>query len=328
MATTLVDVVLANAIEASSASMSKSCASKNTSGALHSMKALVQVPSGVQPGQEMTVTLGEQEFLVEVPPGCESGSMIEVVLPSFEAPMHSTVIVENTVDVEVPPGCGAGDELMVTTDSGSFAFTVPDDYVAGSPVIVAVPPALEADDDALADSYTPRAGGDEPRTRHPYPVFEDETSAAQAPAHSTPNRRSKRLTTEAACVEHDKPVPHVFEPQCKFWVNLEVEVLRTDGRRTCATIQATNYSSGTYTIKTHDGRMKYFVEEEDLAHLWAGKYRTGDAVRVRFGQRERDARIAGHDDEDGTYSVIFADGDIVDQIRRTRITQQASLEMG
>ena len=68
------------------------------------------------------------------------------------------------------------------------------------------------------------------------------------------------------------------------------------------------------------------VDEEDLQHLIAGQYRIGDAVSVHLARggsrREREGRIAGYDDDDGTYSVYFSDGDVVDRIKRTSIARQ------
>ena len=56
------------------------------------------------------------------------------------------------------------------------------------------------------------------------------------------------------------------------------------------------------TVRMSDGRLKYLVDEGELGHVWAGDYRTGEVVTVRRGTQKFDARVAGHDDDEGTYT--------------------------
>ena len=192
------------------------------------------------------------------------------------------------VDVVVPPTSRPGEQLEVTIDGTTMTFTVPKDCVPGSPVSIAIPQhAKYADNEAGSSSAT------------------DLPSTSLLPSVAQPG------LGEAP-------------PQSKFWVGLEVSVLRTDGRRTFGIVEATDWASATYTLRMNDGRMKHMVGEADLEHLWAGKYRTGDPVTVRMGRRSREGRITSHDDEDGTYGVIFGDGETVDGVKRTSITQQVS----
>ena len=69
---------------------------------------------------------------------------------------------------------------------------------------------------------------------------------------------------------------------------------------------------------------QYMVEEEDLRHFRSGKYRTGDPVWVRVGDREFGARVADFDDDDDMYSVRFADGKILDSLSYDRIRKFAA----
>ena len=91
------------------------------------------------------------------------------------------------------------------------------------------------------------------------------------------------------------------------------------------TILETDHTSGTYTVEV-GGRVKYMVEESDLGHTHAGAYLTGDDVTVRLGPREREARVAGYDDDDGTYSVRCDDGKLIGGVKRTNI-RRPSAEM-
>jgi len=291
------------------------------------MEVLVEIPAGVGPGDEMLVQADEQEFVVVVPPGVCAGSMLEVTIPAADPP--ATGSSPRFVEISVPPGRLPGDELIVEVAGSPMSVLVPDWATAGAIVRVEVPPPARSSssaggelvatfggdmkEDACIAAYGARvqSGLPPPALHHPYPV--DQPSAPAAPAAAA-------ASTPAAAA------PLAVRPG-KFWVGLEVEVLRSSGTRTLGHIEATDELSATYTVRTHDGRLKYMVEEADLEHLYAGMYRTGEEVTVRRGQRERDARIAGHDDDSGTYSVIFDDGQIVEQIKRMSIRRPSS-EMG
>jgi hypothetical protein len=240
-------------------------------------------------------------MLVDVPAGLVAGD--EMCVVAFEGEQELVVVVPpgcsggdtievcvpavttpGFVDVELPPSSRPGERVEVTIDGSIVSFFVPEDCVPGSPVRIEIP--VEEGVGQSSDEHT-----------------------GNAPASST-------------LPEHTPP--EQTPPQCKFWAGLEVEVLRTSGRRTFGTVEAADWASATYTVKMNDGQMKYMVEEADLEHLWAGKYRTGDSVTVRMGRRSREGRVASHDDDDGTYGIIFGDGETVDRIKRTSISQQAS----
>ena len=256
----------------------------------------VEVPAGLHAGHEMLVTFHQREHLVVVPPGCAAGDTLELTLPE-PAP-------EGFVNLELPPDCLPGTQMQVDIgDEGSaLTFTVPLDCAAGSSVRVELPHEPKGSTDLLHSESSPA------RSHHAYPI------GADTPQTVHPSRR--RGSTD----------PLAGPPQSEFWIGLEVEVLRTDGRRTFGVVEYVDELSCTYTVRLHDGLVKHMVEEEDLRHLIAGQYRTGDAVSVRSAlggsRREREGRIAGYDDDDGTYSVIFSGGEVVMNLKRTSITRQ------
>jgi hypothetical protein len=252
---------------------------------------VVTVPEGLMPGDEMNVSAGDQEFVVVVPPGCFAGSAIEVALPPPE-PQGSFM------DVDLPPDCRPGDELTVDIDgTGPVTFTVPDD--CQSPVRIALPGKISIYGDLPANGV---AGQPDQSLNLP----------PESPAARDVGTGAHRVYQDPTSVE--------WVGSNGFFIGLGVEVLRTDGRRTFGTIEATDYLGGTYTVRMTNGQMKYMVEEEDLRHYRAGKYHTGDLVIVKGEPRIRDgkmceARIAGYDEYDARYSVRLNDGQIVRDVQ-------------
>ena len=305
---------------------------------------LVEIPEGLHAGEEMIVIAGDHEFSITIPPGCRAGSLIEVSLPDPQPEPDGTFVQQSSqyAEVQLPPDCQVGDELQVELPQGLISFTVPEGSVPGTSIRIALTPERGS---------TPELG----RNGNPADGMED---AAMTPPDSAPQ----------------SPVAAGSEmPASSFWIGLDVEVLRNDGRRTFATIEDIDDSSGTYTLSMADGRMKvrehacpkrtwplgchvsnrlcpssvadlsltsprivlipatclpcptqYMVEEEDLRHFRAGKFRTGDPVWMRVGDRECGARVAGFDDDDETYSVRFASGKVLDSLGYDRIRKYAA----
>lgn len=251
---------------------------------------VVTIPEGLQPGDEMAVAAGDQEFVVVVPPGCFAGSDLEVALPPREPEAQGG----SFVDVELPPGCQPGDELTIDVDgTGPITFTVPDD--CQSPVRLELPPKVSL--------Y-----GDRPSKSGPGASEQSSDPPPESPGGRDLGTGEHRVYQDPTGVE--------WVGSNGFFVGLGVEVLRTDGRRTFGTIVDTDYLSGTYNVRMTNGQMKYMVEEEDLRHYRAGKYHTGDLVIVKGEQRIRggkmcQARIAGYDEYESRYSVRLDDGQIV-----------------
>ena len=83
----------------------------------------VEIPPGLQAGDELLVRHGEHEFIVVVPPGSSGGSLLDVELP---ASASASASAPRCVDVELPAGCQPGDEVIVTVDDSPLTVIVPD----------------------------------------------------------------------------------------------------------------------------------------------------------------------------------------------------------
>lgn len=75
----------------------------------------VMVPEGVTSGDTIMVTHEGRSFPVEVPDGVESGQDLDVTLPA-----------EQFVQVAVPPGLHSGDEFTVEYEGQTFEVILPD----------------------------------------------------------------------------------------------------------------------------------------------------------------------------------------------------------
>jgi len=236
--------------------------------------------------------------------------------------------------VEIPAGLHAGDEMFVTVGGQELVVVLPSGCVAGSLLQFAVPshqldalPATQPEQDFLDVELPPDCKpGEELQidVEGSGPlifIVPDGLAGSMIVRVALPRVVSEK---EMARREGDgsNAEPLQCEAQCEYWVGLEVEVLRTDGRRTLGTVEGADYASGTYTVRMSDGRLKYLVDEGELGHVWAGDYRTGEVVTVRRGTQKFDARVAGHDDDEGTYSVIYSSGEMAHGIRRTSISRK------
>ena len=231
---------------------------------------LVRVPSGLFEGDLFVVSEGGREHAVHVPKGLAGGSQVEVTLP-----------VSQTVDVRLPPGCRAGDELMVELEDGtSLSFLVPEDVEHNALLTVDIPPGLEGECEWSSDGCSSGEWG-------------------------SGEWGSDDWGCEWGSCEWDGGGRAA---ESEYSIGEEVDVLRSNGTRSRGTVDATDYASGTYTIRMEDGRIKHLVEEGDLLHYRAGAYHVRDAVRVRDGHGVCEARIESYDDEHNTYCVRYSDG--------------------
>ena len=267
---------------------------------------VVTVPAGVSPGEEMVVCVDGVDMVVVVPPGAESGSLMDVMIPRKAEPATdgSEGGRRGSVDIELPCECRPGDELVVDVNGASVVFRAPEDAKPGSVVCIELP---------LQSS-----------SRRSSCCLEDMQSRSRRSSLEELGNQPWR-DGEAVSPSPHRPSCRPQLPFSKFWVGLEVEVLRTDGKRTFGIVEGVDYLGGTYDIKLPSGLMKYMIEEEDLRHYRSGKYYNGDAVKVQLssGTREREARIAGYDDDAGTYSVILADGDVVEDLNFDQVRKMA-----
>ncbi len=243
----------------------------------------VRVPRGLRPGDLMTVRADGHEFSVCVPLGCGAGAMIEI---------DTTMCRPPSIDVELPIDAHEGDEMLVELDEGeSFTFVVPNGSRPGSTISVELP-----NDDATEAS----GAGDVTETSGEW----DSASELAAEPFLWPSLHHALKPQP----EHQSPRPVRLgtRVETEFNVGEEVDVLRSDHTYTIGTIDATDPSSGTYTVRMNDGRIKWLVDEGDLRHLKAGAFRVGDKITATIspGSRGVPARIAGFDDDSGTYSVM------------------------
>ena len=144
----------------------------------------VTVPDGLQGGDAMSVTVGEQEFTLTVPDGLGPGDLLEVDLPVDEpAPPEEEAAPPaagtETVVVAVPPGVGPGDPFSVETAwGGVFEIVVPDGVGEGDSIEVALP-TQEAHEASLQQ---PRDPTPPPRDTSP-PRREPSPPRAPSPQH-------------------------------------------------------------------------------------------------------------------------------------------------
>lgn len=100
----------------------------------------VTVPEGLQGGDAMSVTVGEQEFTLTVPDGVVAGDLLEVDLP-VEMPEEASQQQDTeTVIVEVPTGVSPGEAFSVQAAwGGIFEIVVPDGVGEGDSIEVSLP---------------------------------------------------------------------------------------------------------------------------------------------------------------------------------------------
>ena len=152
------------------------------------------------------------------------------------------------MDCIVPHGCAAGDEIVVDVGDGrELIVIVPDGLVSGDAMEIIVPPQT-------SEPSSPKS----------------QTKSQCQPLSSTPQSEVK-----TSC-KTTQPRERVLPPElsddssddddqgAKFGVGQPVEVLRTDGQWTLATVTDYDEHGLTYTVGLADGRLKHFVEESDL----------------------------------------------------------------
>ena len=185
------------------------------------------------------------EHEVAIPAGCGPGSEILVDVGGRqyfvtvpEGSEGSFVVTlpaeEHGVEVVVPDGCSAGDQFVVQLEEGEL-------------VEAEVPPGCSAGDTILIHLPTPARGAaaDE----------DDEADEAERRAELTGSSSETDSSSESSA----EP-----ESEAKFAVGLPVEVMRTDGLWTLATVVEYEPEGATYTVQLADGRYKYFVEPDYL----------------------------------------------------------------
>ena len=225
------------------------------------------VPAGCQAGDEVLVDVSEgEEMVVTVPAGAAPGEVASI----------------DILEVVTPDGCSAGDEVLCCDQhGGTFYCIVPAGCVEGTSFTVAQPRAMpKIPATACSDSSSLEDSGDfsiDLALALKNAVLHDETPQCSSASSSPTNSSNYGPSTSPGVDSADETS---FGPPCDGWsmgpsllssspappkllcVGLMVEVLRSDGRYTRGTIDATDADGLTYTVRLDDGRIKYLVEEE------------------------------------------------------------------
>ena len=210
----------------------------------------VLIPPGCHAGSELVVNAGgDQEVLVTIPEGFGPGELLLVDLSPVGGGQAAASEEEPVLNVVVPEGAEGGSEILVDVGDGrELAVVVPQGLRPGDMMEVVVPAA------------TPWSPSPPPPHAEPLPP-PPEPLPPPPPQPKPDEEREPQRVQPAELSDSDEDDP---AQGAKFGVGQPVEVLRTDGAWSLATV--VDYDDGglTYTISLVDGRHKYFVEETEL----------------------------------------------------------------
>jgi hypothetical protein len=226
------------------------------------MEQEVVVPDGTGSGDELVVDVEGLKYLVSVPSGLSAGETFFVTLPQSPplslAPTTdlSPSLAAPTVEVIVPDECSAGELFVVTVETSQgpvdFEVRVPDGCSCGSRLLVEVPPHYAAG--PAVPSTPPLIGSCEAQARS---VGSPNLHALSTPSSfdMRPSSPPHELSGSESSADESRPT---------FPLGAPAEVLRTDGMWTLVTVVDHDQHGNTYTVRLADGRLKYFVEANDL----------------------------------------------------------------
>jgi len=240
------------------------------------MLLTVEVPAGLAAGDPFSVEAGGQIFEICVPDGVGSGELIEVDLP-IDEPSEARGAEPLLVDIAVPDGTGPGSEVTIEAEGVTFTVVVPDGLFPGDIFTVEVP---------------------QPET----PAGESKTEPGSGPTGKPRGRVS------------DGPYP--YHSGGTFDMQQAVEVYRTDGRWSAATVVAYDALGDTYDVELFDGQVKYMMETDYLRFIDVGGFHLHQRIQVLEGKGAAQewlwARVDGMHKAPGSmfgsYSVEFIDG--------------------
>ncbi|KAL1496208.1 hypothetical protein AB1Y20_016439 [Prymnesium parvum] len=256
----------------------------------------VETPAGVGPGDLFHIEHSGLLFEICVPDGVHEGQFIEVDLPLEEAQQDLLADTDapppELLEITVPPNAEGGAEILVEHGALQFYVTVPAGLVAGDLLTVEVPLATGHD----LDEVPPL----------PSKAPADPTSA-EAEDEVKPLRRRRRERKVSAGFESWASFPNGTTG--KFDRLQEVEVYRTDGTWTPATVLTHYDASDTYDVQLRDGQIN---ESDGLRHIKVGGFNKHQAVKVLDQKEWVWARVDDFylDDSSmyGTYSAELLDG--------------------
>lgn len=212
----------------------------------------------------------------------------------------------------IPNGLRAGDVMVVSVDGHEFDVVVPTGARSGDVVCVNPPAEWNLCGESLDVDVGDARPGEELLVQHEGLSFSFIVPHGHRPGSSLsveiPDLQadsSGEWSEEAAAAtswvdaEEQRSVLRIDE----FFPGEDVEVLRSSGGYTPATVEVADWESGTYTVRLLDGRLKYMVEESDMRHGRAGTYEVGARVSVLLKGVWRTSRIVEYDYESETYCV-------------------------
>jgi len=238
------------------------------------------------------------------------------------------------VNISVPDGIYPGDEFLVELSDG-FAFYVlaPEGVGPGEMLTVEVPVDENAcmDEQRCAGRGCGEGFGGSRRVSREVPLLPtggagvgmgdeerlDDTSPRdvissnfEPKASHAPRSGKKGLLRSPSAARMQSPPP-TLQPQPRVGKYLQdqlVEVERNDGSWSRATVQEHEAFGDTYTVRLADrtGRIKYFVEADELRPIRCGCFVAGR--RVLIGRGSECASVDDFDEETSTYTVRLPDG--------------------
>ena len=179
---------------------------------------------------------------ITVPEGCGGGEIICVSVPQSHAPPPADLV---PVDVIVPDGVYGGSTFSVEYAGGVFDIVCPDGCGPGSAIVVDLPSAPMPPEQP-APAPLPRSD------KENLPEgFEKIGKTGKGLALSLNIGGGIKLSLALAT-------------QGKYRVGQQVEVLRSDGTWSLASVKEYDCKAVNYTVMLPDTRLKHMVEEEDL----------------------------------------------------------------
>ncbi|KAL1512413.1 hypothetical protein AB1Y20_005669 [Prymnesium parvum] len=201
------------------------------------MAVEVIVPEGCAAGESFLVETDDGgTFSVLVPPDGYPGMPLLLELPDAQP-----------LEVIVPSGVFPGDSFLVEHAGETFSVEVPDGCEPGSPMRVDVPRAPPC----VAESGEARASAD------------GKGRPASLTVDATEEKPKGKLALSLALFG-GLSLNLSLDATARFHLGQQVEVYRTDGYWSLATVREFEPYGFTYTVELEDGRMKYLVEEEEL----------------------------------------------------------------
>ena len=224
----------------------------------------VVVPDGCFEGDRFVMTTPDgRELDVIVPDGCIAGDAITVDVP---LPKEAA---GGAVEVVIPDGCFEGAFFIVSTADGQeLEVAVPPGCGPGDAILVDVPPPLPPAPKEPA-KYSWQDGRDGGGSRNGAGSSNGSLTQRGETSSEFTKKKGKGINLNLS-LGNGVSLNLALCTQGKYKVDSAVEVCRTDGTWTMATVKDYDWRGATYTVQLPDMRLKYFVEEEDLRHPGTG----------------------------------------------------------